>query len=376
MKIQTDKQSLQKGTSRLHGTVVERSLAHIGLKSRGNQLTLSSSDLVLSAFCYVPCETMQEGELFIPAKLFSEVVRELPEGVVYLEVEGNSLVVSAGLDEQFKMKIPLINDIPWQDKPRINFKETSPFSAVDLAYMISQTQFCVSQDSPRNFGTVAYLHHAEKQEWRIIGSDGFRLSYCQAHQERVSPNFLEEGICLTKRTVNELEKMCREGHESITLSVAEDRSVLLAEIADFQLFMRLSSVKYPNYKMVIQPSQKSYEVVLERKALLDGVRRIMLAADKSKSIRLQFTPGLLEIASRNLGSSEGREHIPLGDFSGELALSINGKYLLDVVSTSGSDQLMLRFSNEDAPMIILPQEEPKGCQSLHLFLPIKESSRS
>lgn len=375
MRIQTDKQSLHKGTSRLQGAITERSLAHIGIRSGEQQLILTSADMVLSAFCHISCEVLNPGELFVPAKLFSEVVRELPEGVVHLEVDGAYLNVVAGPGDQFLMKIPLIQDQPWQDPPQMKISDSCHFSCVDLAYMIDQIQFCVLQDSPRNFGTVAYFHRVEKQNWRLVGSDGFRLSYCQAKQTEISEKFLDEGVCLTKRTLGELSKICREGHEKVKISISEDRYTLIAELPDYQVFVRLSAVKYPNYKSVIA-QQGKYEVSIDRKTLLEGSRRIMLAADKSKSIRLKFAEGLLEIISRTLGGSEGREKISIQDFDGDVSLSINGKYLMDVVSTSGSERLILKFSNEDSPMMILPVDEPSGCQSLHLFLPIKETSRA
>jgi DNA polymerase-3 subunit beta len=374
MKIQTDKHELHRATLRLQGTLVERSLANIALKAQLDHLVMSSADLVLSAFCSLPCEVMEPGEASVPAKIFSEVVRELPDGIVHIEKSGSYLKISAGPSEQFLMKIPLIDNVQWVEKPKIKIREEGNLPSLEFAYMMDQVQFCVSQDSPRNFGTVAYLHQSEAKTWRLVGSDGFRLSYCQKSQDGLSASFLDEGICITKRTLGELGKMCKEGFDSLHLAVAEDRSTLVAEIPNFQIFVRLSSVKYPSYQSVITNKSK-FETKIERKLLLEGVRRTMLAADKSRSICLNFREHELEIVSKTLGSSEGREILALDSFSGEIALSINGKYLQDVVSNSTSESLLLKFSGEDAPMVILAIGEPYGCQSLHLFLPIKESSR-
>ena len=64
--------------------------------------------------------------------------------------------------------------------------------------MIEQVQFCVAQDSPRNYGTVAFLHKPTKETCRLVGTDGFRLSYCEV-QTPVPDSFLHNGVCLTKR---------------------------------------------------------------------------------------------------------------------------------------------------------------------------------
>jgi DNA polymerase III sliding clamp (beta) subunit (PCNA family) len=77
-----------------------------------------------------------------------------------------------------------------------------------------------------------------------------------------------------------------------------------------------------------------------------------------------------------MGSSEGRETVPLDDYHGpRFDIAVNGKFLTDVFTTTESDSLNLQFnqeSNED-PIVIVPRTEPSDCRSKHVLVPIKQS---
>ena len=116
--------------------------------------------------------------------------------------------------------------------------------------MIEQVQFCVAQDSPRNYGSVASYTSPTVRACRLVGTDGFRLSYCEV-ETAMPDGFLDNGVCLSKRALSELQRMCDEGFEKIRLSIADDETTLVAEVPDYQIFVRLSAVKYPNYMGVL-----------------------------------------------------------------------------------------------------------------------------
>ena len=49
--------------------------------------------------------------------------------------------------------------------------------------------------------------------------------------------------------------MCGEGFETLRLSISDDETTLVAEVPNYQIFVRLSAVKYPNY-MGVLPERK------------------------------------------------------------------------------------------------------------------------
>ncbi len=102
-------------------------------------------------------------------------------------------------------------------------------------------------------------------------------------------------------------------------------------------------------------------------------KRVMLAADKGHAVKLNFYPTGMTMSSKTAGSTESSESIPVDDYSGkETALFINGKYFNDVLASTQSDRISLRFKDKDDPFLIRPEREPDGCQTLHVLVPIRE----
>ena len=374
MKIQISKNQLSMATSRVQGAITERSLAQIGLNAQATQLQVAATDRILAVYSTLGCEVMQPGTVFVPARLFSDVVKELPDGLVKLEQERAYLVITAGADDEFTMKLPIIDDLTWREPPELVSGNAAELPAPKLSYMIDQVQFCVAQESPRNYGSVGYLHKPTPEICRLVGTDGFRLSYCEV-QTAMPDGFLGNGVCLSKRALAELQRMCGEGFETVRLSIADDETTLVAEVPDYRIFVRLSAVKYPNY-MGVLPDKKMANVLVTRTHLANVVKRVLLAADKSKALQLSFSDSSLTLNSKTMGSSEGRETVPLVDYHGpRFDIAVNGKFLTDIFSTTESNELTLHFneaSNED-PVVIVPRQEPLDCRSKHVLVPIKQT---
>ena len=85
MKLRVEKTQLSTAISRVQGALTEKNLAQIALKAVDSTLTVMAMDRHISIYCDIDCEVEQAGTVFLPAKLFSDVSRELPTGFVFLE---------------------------------------------------------------------------------------------------------------------------------------------------------------------------------------------------------------------------------------------------------------------------------------------------
>lgn len=377
MKLSIAKSFLTAATTRVQGAVTERSLAQIGLKSTNGRLYVSATDRVLAVYSSFEADVQKDGVVFVPARLFSELVRELPDGDVCLEQKAAFLVVTAGGDHPFVMKLPLIDEINWREPPSNSedfLENSAELESAKLSYAIDQVQFTVAQDSPRNYGSVAFMHKPTKESFRLVGTDGFRLSYCEVNQA-TPDSFLSNGICLSKRALTELHRMCSEGFEKIKISVSNDETTLVAQVPDYQLFIRLSAVNYPNY-MGVLPQSTTAGVLVSRGQLQSVTKRVLLAADKSRALQLSFSDSSLTLNSKTMGSSECRETVPLADYHGpKFDIAVNGKFLTDVFSTTSGENVTMKFneSNNEDPIVIIPRNEPAECRSRHVLVPIKQN---
>ena len=99
-------------------------------------------DRHISIYCEIETEIDQTGTVFLPARLFSDVTRELPNSLVYLEVENSWFNITAGEHNEFNMRLPLIDDLMWSDKPEITAASSVVLNTDQLSYMISRSILC------------------------------------------------------------------------------------------------------------------------------------------------------------------------------------------------------------------------------------------
>lgn len=371
IKIRIEKHMLNLATARVQGAMADRSMAQIGLNAHAGRLHVTAADQGLAIFNDLPADITDGGIAFVQAKLFSEVVRELPDGPVGLEQEKGFLKIVAGPKNEFTMRLPIIEEAQWRDPPKVDYENAATLPVAKISYMIEQVDSCVSTDCTRNYGTVAYLHRTgtAKDSLRLVGTDSFRLSYCDV-RFNMSDSFLKTGISLSKRALQELSRLASEGFDTVKLSVSDDQTTLVAEVPSYMIFIRLSSIKYPNYTGVI-PDFKQPGVLVSRPHVQGVAKRVLLASDKGRVLQLSFSDSSLTLSSKNISYSEGREKIQLEGYHGPRCdITINGKYLTDIVGVTASEKLAMQFRDGIEPIVLTPYGEPADCRTKHVLVPI------
>lgn len=374
MKIKAHKNKLHSLVRKVQGALGEKSLAHIALRASEGKLHLSAADRVVAIYVSTESSIEKAGDCFVAAKLFSDVVRELPNEDICLEAKDSFLVIRSLGQTRFQMKLPLISGLKWPKAPELD--EEAPVVSLPsdrLAYMLEQGGFCIAQESPRNYASVGFLHTPTAGELRLVGTDGFRLSYCSVKAEALPKGFLGKGITLSKRALSELLKLCYEPEGKVSLSISSSGSTALAEVENYRVYILLSAVKYPNYRSVL-PKKLTKKVQVSRPVMQAVARRLLLAADKTRALLLSFSDLTLKLSSKTLGSTEGHENIEIKGYTGDSCeLALNGKYLTDIFSNAASDNLVISFASEDDAVSFAAEEEPEGCVSEHILVPIRES---
>lgn len=370
MKIQTSKHQLHNATSGMQASLTDKNLACTAMKtSAKGHLLLTASDWLLSVYHRVDCEVAEPGESFVPARLFADVVRELPEGTIQLETTETSLVVTAGTANEFYFKIPLIEDGHWPEPFDLRDETKMSFSAVDLCYMIEQVLPSIVSESNRHFATVGCFHKIDGA-LRLVGSDSIKLSYCEMQLDKDNREF-PDNICLSRRGLNELVRMCGDEGEAIALYVIRDNTVLAAESGRRQVFIRLAAVNYPRYAESLPSDELQLTSKAERSAMQTVVRRVLLAADSNRVVRMQFSKDRLLLSANS--SSECQEVLPLeNSLSDSYKIDINGKFILDILANVTSDKVLVSFQDSDYPFTIVPEIELPGFRSRHVIPPIQE----
>ncbi len=142
MKIQTSKADLLQKVSKVHIAGSETRTSGIALKAENHLLKMMGTDNSIAVYCWHPSEVLQEGYAIVPAKLFCDLVKELPEGKVVFEAKDDHMIVTAGLAGEFLMRLPLLSDGQWIEMPKHEVdKNRAKIKALSLAYILEPTIF-------------------------------------------------------------------------------------------------------------------------------------------------------------------------------------------------------------------------------------------
>jgi DNA polymerase III subunit beta len=373
IRFSSNQQDMQFVFGRISNVVSDRPTQSVGIKVENNTLTASTADNSLAVYSQVACQASVEGYCFVPAKLFLETIRQLPPGMIEVEQQPQCLSLVAGNQASFKTKIPLKDSQPWREPVRIESTNRASLESSKLSYVLEKVAFCIDPDSPKNYATVGYLHRGEADSLRLVGTDGYRLSYCEVKLD-MDPGFLKEGVCLSKRFIDELIKVANFGVEQVEICISEDGKIVSAQVPGYQVYSALSQVKFPAYRSVIPKDTGLHKVYLSKGDINKMARRVLIAADATHSLRFNFSNENLMLSAQSPGGSESKEYVEKVSYQGsEEKIALNGRYLIEALQSMSAEDMSFQFKTGKDPVLITPQGEPEGCHSLNVIVPLQES---
>ena len=317
-------------------SVVERKttmpiLSNVLLSASENHLRISSTDYEITAFMSVKAKVVSTGSTTVSAKVFSDIVRELPDGDIMLKVsEGERLEISAK-KSNFKMVGVSAEEYP--SLPGIASEVNGRIGSMQLLEMINKTLYAVSQDETRfNLNGVCFEIASAKKSGsalRMVATDGHRLAMITRPIENLS---FTERIIVPKKGLAEIRKILDpETDRPIGIDVKD--GFLLIESADAKISMRLIDGEFPDYNQVV-PSKPGILATIPSEELAQAMKRVaLMVTDKAKGVRLDFSKGALQISSSSPELGEAREVLEIVYQGVDLSIGFNAKYLLDMAQS-------------------------------------------
>ena len=116
MKIKTTKDVLLSGIQKVQNIITTKTtlpiLSHILLETQPNNLKLTATDLDIGISCVIPVEVQEPGIITVPAKRFSDIIKELPGEAVDINTKKNNLIIIETESCEFKIMGLAAEDFP------------------------------------------------------------------------------------------------------------------------------------------------------------------------------------------------------------------------------------------------------------------------
>src|SRR5947209_4166072 len=179
MKFTIQRSLLLDALQRVQSVVEKKStvqiLGNILCNVKGQELSLSATDLEVGIKVTLPVESSQEGKITLSAKHFFDIVKELPDKPLNITRKDNNWVEIVCGKSRFNVVSLSADEYPtlpgFEDKTYFDAKAES------LIDMIDRTQFAVSTDATRYHLNGVFFEHLENNLMRMTATDGHRLSF-------------------------------------------------------------------------------------------------------------------------------------------------------------------------------------------------------
>ena len=310
----------------------------------------------------VDADVSDPGQCILPAKLFGDIIRRLPEGPVTVVVdESYKVSIRAGF-ASFTISAESADDYP--ELPDVGAGRNVTIPQNKLKELISGTIFAVSENQGRPIHTGVKFE-VEDMSISAIAVDGFRLARRTYHPENATGYDLAFVVPATG--LKEVEKILTDCDEDVTFSLGQKH--ILFQIGSATLVCRLLEGDFLDWRRVV-PTNCPIKLCAHVSDLASSIERVgLIVSEKYKSpVRCVFSNQVLQLKTNTtIGAAEDRCAIA-GD-GGELEIGFNVRYLADALRVIPSEEVTLELTNGLSPIVLTPAEDKYDYS--YMVLPVR-----
>lgn len=342
-------------------------LANILLEVKEGLLTLTATDLTVGISCQTEVKALKEGRVAVPAKRFSQLVRELTAPQLQITLQDNQMVEIVSGTSKFRLhgasgeQYPQLPDV----SEAMNFKIAQKVFK-DLLYRVS---FAIARDETR-FVLTGALMRVANSEVTLLGTDGKRLARIHAPIE-IDPAFTGSYVLPLKLIEELLKILGEEGNAAVFLM--QDKIAI--ESGETKIVSKLLAGEYPDVSRVI-PEKSETTVTLHREELISLLRQVSLfTADANHSVKFTFSDGDLRLSANTSDIGEGKVNMPVNYHGPQVDIAFNPGFFLDILRHSKEETVTMGISDAFNPGVITEKENtlnsPFAANPLFVIMPMR-----
>ena len=366
MKLICSKQNLLYGVNIVSKAVPTRTtmaiLECILIDASANEIKLTANDMELGIETKIEGQIEERGIIALDAKIFSEIVRKLPDSDVTIETDNNFKTTITC--EKAKFTIPGKAGEDFAYLPVIEKDESLTLSQFTLKEMIRQTIFSIAVNENNRLMT-GELFEIKDNCLKIISLDGHRISIRKMPLKR---EYSDRKIVVPGKTLSEISKILS-GEIDDQVSIYFTKNHILFEFDQTMVVSRLIEGEYFRIDQMLS-SDYDTKVSVNKKEFLDCIDRatLLVREGDKKPIVIEITDGSMEL---KIDSAMGsmNEEIDIEKSGKDIVIGFNPKFLIDALKVIDDEVINMYLMNPKAPCFIRDDEE----NYTYLILPVNIS---
>lgn len=365
MKLSCLQENLSKGLNVVSRLVATKGtleiLGHILLSTEKGRLKLSATNLEIGINYNVGAKIDSEGAITVPARLFSELISQLPEGKIDLELKEDTLNIKTG---NFKSQIKGLSSEEFPLIPKIKDKSLATLGSAEVKEAINMVSFAAAADETRPVLAGIYVNLG-KGKMTLAATDSYRLAEKTLPLKEKSTESKE--AIVPARSLAEFSRILDDPEKEVKIYL--DDSQIMFETEDLDFTSRLVEGKFPDYKQII-PTDFETQAVFVKSEFLGIIKVVSIFSRESAgSVTLELKQkGQVQAisAGSQYGDSDASCEAEVTGKDSEVIL--NSKYLLDVLANLSEGKVVLESSGR-LTACVLRKEDDKSY--VYVVMPLR-----
>ena len=363
MKLICSKSNLLHGVNIVSKAVPTRTtmaiLECILIDASANEIKLTANDMELGIETKIEGEIAERGVIALDAKIFSEIVRKLPDSDVVIETDASFKTTITCEKAKFNIVGKSGDDFSYI--PYIERNEAITLSQFTLKEVIRQTIFSIA-DNDNNKLMTGELFEIEENHLKVVSLDGHRISI---RNIELKNNYEHKKVVVPGKTLQEVSKILPgSAEEDVNMFLTDNHIVF--EFDDTTVVSRLIDGEYFKIEQMLSSDYET-KVKINKRELLDCIDRATLLVKEGdkKPIIMNVTDGNMELKINSFIGSMN-EDIDIVKEGKDILIGFNPKFFIDALRVIDEEEVSLYMVNPKAPCFIKDDEG----KFIYLILPV------
>lgn len=363
MKIICSKSNLLYGVNIVSKAVPTRTtmaiLECILIDASAGEIKLTANDMELGIETKIEGEIEERGIIALDAKVFSDIVRKLPDNEVVIETD--SSFKTTIICEKAKFNIIGKSGEDFSYIPYIERNEEIIISQFTLKEVIRQTIFSIA-DNDNNKLMTGELFEINENSLKVVSLDGHRISI---RNIELKNNYEHKKVVVPGKTLQEISKILPgNADEDVSMYLSDNHIVF--EFGNTTVVSRLIEGEYFKIEQMLSSDYET-KVKINKRELLDCIDRATLLVKEGdkKPIIMNITDDKMELKINSFIGSMNEE-IDITKDGKDILIGFNPKFFIDALRVIDEEEVTLYMVNPKAPCFIRDENET----FIYLILPV------
>ena len=329
------------------------------IEAYDNRIRFSANDTELGIETIIDGQIIEPGQIALEAKIFTEIIKKIPENDVILETEENGMTNIQC--EQIKCSIMGKSGEDFTHLPEISKENKILISQFDLKEVISQTIFSISNNENNKLMT-GELISIKGDRFTMTSLDGHRIS---VRNVLLHDQYPDMEVIVPGKTLLEISKILPGNTEDMVEIYLSEKHILFA-FAQTIVVSRLLDGKFYNINQMLSSDYET-KITINKMDFLRCLDRSTLFIKESdkKPIILKIDNDCMDIMiSSPIGSM--KDQLPIRKEGKSLVIGFNPRFLADALRVVDEEEVSIYLINSIAPCVIRDEDR----SYLYLILPI------